>query len=106
MLECGRLPKAFLNPATEAEVTEQRLAKRVRWHHLRERAQEMLEKLKATRDTASGSSSPAAGFTSENEPLEAVHLTDKEKLIWNFLDEFKRKPQETNSAIIAERKLA
>ena len=47
VLEFGRLPKEFNNPATETEVAEQRLARRVRKHHLRERAQEILEKLKS-----------------------------------------------------------
>ena len=58
--------------------------------------------LHATRDTTTGSSSPAAGFTSESEPLEVMHLTDKDKLIWKFLDEFKRKPQETKDASIKD----
>ena len=58
VLEFGRLPKEFNNPATETEVAEQRLAMRVRRHHLRQRAEDMLEELKATRDTASASSSP------------------------------------------------
>ena len=61
VLEFGRLPKEFNNPATETEVAEQRLAMRVRRHHLRERAQEMLEKSKTSRDTSSGSSPITAG---------------------------------------------
>ena len=61
VLEFGRLPKELKNPATETEVAEQKLAHQVRKRNLRQRAQEMLEKLKASRDTSSGSSSPAAG---------------------------------------------
>ena len=34
------------------------------------------------------------------EPFEVTHLTNKEKLCWKFLDDLKRKPQETRSAII------
>ena len=94
VLEFGRLPKELKNPATETELAESRLAYRLRWHHLRERAQKMLEELKATKDAASGSS---AVF---------LHLTDQEKLLWKFLDEFKRKPLESKNASIAERKLA
>ena len=60
VLEFGRLPKELKNPKTETEVAELKLAKQVRKHKLRERAQEMLEKLKASRDTSSGSSHPAA----------------------------------------------
>ena len=77
VLEFGRLPKEFNNPATETEVAEQRLAKRVRRHHLQERAQEMLEELKATRDTAGGSSSPAANgypFTTSGDSHPAANL--------------------------------
>ena len=51
----------------------------------------------------------AASFTADNaskisaadvsrEPFEVTHLTDKEKLPWKFLDEFKRKRHETRSA--------
>ena len=59
VVEFGRLPKGLENPATESEVAECQLANRVRKHHLGKRAQEMLEELKATNDTASRSSAPA-----------------------------------------------
>ena len=39
VLELGRLPKAFKNPKTETEVAERKLAKRVQWKKLGERAQ-------------------------------------------------------------------
>ena len=60
VLEFGRLPKEFNNPKTESEVAEQKLAKQVRQRNLGDRAQEMLEKLKVSRDTSSGSSHLAA----------------------------------------------
>ena len=77
VLEFGRLPKELKNPKTETEVAELKLALQVRKHKLRERAQEMLEKLKASRDTSSGSSPPAAGgnpFTASGGSHPAANL--------------------------------
>ena len=56
VLELGRLPKEFNNPKTATEVAEQKLAKQVRKHQLRERAQEALDASKASRETSSASS--------------------------------------------------
>ena len=77
VLEFGRFPKEVKNPETESEVAENKLARQVRKHNLRERAQEMLEKLKASRDTSSGSSPPAAGsnpFTASGGSHPAANL--------------------------------
>ena len=46
---------------SQSEVAEQKLAHQVRTNNVRQQAQEMLEKFKASSDTASGSLSPAAG---------------------------------------------
>ena len=54
---------------------------------------------KAASITADNASKIYAADVSR-EPFEVTHLTDKEKLPWKFLDEFKRKPQETRSANI------
>ena len=43
----GRVPKEVKGPAIETEVTEEKLARKVRKRGLRKEAQEMFEKLKS-----------------------------------------------------------
>ena len=43
VLEFGRFPKETYNPKSESAIAEQKLAKRVRHHNLRDRAKAMLE---------------------------------------------------------------
>ena len=57
----GREPKELYRPVTETEIAEYKLARKVREHGVRKEVQDMFEKLKASRDTSSGSSSLAAG---------------------------------------------
>ena len=56
VLRLGRIPGEFNNPKTETEVAEEKLAKPVGKRKLRKRAQEMLQKSKASSGTSSGSS--------------------------------------------------
>ena len=66
-----------LDMLSQSEVAEQKLAHQVRTNNVRQQAQEMLEKFKASRDTANGSSSPAAGvnpFTASGDSHPAANL--------------------------------
>ena len=56
VLKLGKLPKERKRPRTEAEVAETKLAKRIRKHHLKEEAQELVKRFKSRRDTADSAS--------------------------------------------------
>ena len=105
VLELGRLPREFKNPATDTEVAEQRLARKIRRQHLRERAQQRLDEFKATKDTTNGSSSSAANgcaFTTSGDSHPAANLlggcaqTAVEQILQGVL-EFGRLPKEFNN---------
>ena len=91
-LEFRRFAKEFNNPTTKTKLEDKPFATRIRRHHLQEQPQQLFNQLKTTKYTAKANSSPLAVGTCETEPLETMHLCDKQKQIWKFLDEFKRTP--------------
>ena len=80
VLEFGQLPKEVKSAKTHTEVAERKLAEQVRKHKLRERAQEMLEKLKASMDTSSDNPCTASGGSHSvaNLPHSAASATIQE----------------------------